>query len=133
MSSFEAANNASPFRRRVAIDLPHDGVVVGFVRDVCLCPLSLYLSLMTAGTVIWTAPDGTTHVTTPGSRLLFPELSEPTAPLTTTNGPATPNTGLTMPRRKTTRAEDRRRRIRAERVHNQTAGEAQAPEPPPPF
>ena len=31
------------------------------------------------GTVIWTAPDGRQHVTTPGSRLLFPELSEPTA------------------------------------------------------
>ena len=86
------------------------------------------------GTVIWTAPDGTTHVTTPGSRLLFPELSEPTAPVIVTNGPATPNTGLTMPRRKTTRAEDRRRRIRTEREINQTAGEAgaQVPEPPPP-
>ena len=31
------------------------------------------------GTIIWTAPDGRTYITTPGSRLLFPELSEPTA------------------------------------------------------
>ena len=91
------------------------------------------------GTVIWTAPDGTTHVTSPGSRLLFPELSEPTAPMTIRNGPAAPETGLTMPRRKTTRAEDRRRRIRAERELNQAAGEAEAaapkplpPSPPPP-
>ena len=87
------------------------------------------------GTVIWTAPDGSTHVTTPGSRLLFPELCDPTAPvIVTTDGPATPNTGLTMPRRKTTRAEDRRRRIRAERELNQTVREAEAaaPEPPPP-
>ena len=27
------------------------------------------------GTVIWTAPDGRQYITTPGSRLLFPELS----------------------------------------------------------
>ena len=84
------------------------------------------------GTVIWTAPDGTTHVTTPGSRLLFPELSEPTAPVSvTTDGPATLKTGLAMPRRKTTRAEDRRRRIRTEREQNRAAEEA-APKPPPP-
>ena len=83
------------------------------------------------GTVVWTAPDGTTHVTTPGSRLLFPELSEPTAPMTTTDGPATRNTGLTMPRRKTTRAEDRRRRIHTEREDNQTAKESETPAPQP--
>ena len=82
------------------------------------------------GTVIWTAPDGSTHVTTPGSRLLFPELCEPTAPVRVTNGPATPKTGLTMPRRTTTRAEDRRRRIRAERELNQTAASrAASPQP----
>ena len=87
------------------------------------------------GTVIWTAPDGTTQVTTPGSRLLFPELSEPTAPVTVTTDPATAKTGLTMPRRTTTRTEDRLRRIRAERELNQAASEAEtaAPEPPPPF
>ena len=67
------------------------------------------------GTVIWTAPDGTTPVTTPGSRLLFPELCEPSAPVTVTAGPTTPKTGLTMPRRKTTRAQGRRHRIRTER------------------
>ena len=83
------------------------------------------------GTVIWTAPDGSTHVTTPGSRLLFPELSEPTAAVIVTNAPATPNTGLTMPRRKTTRAEDRRRRIRTEREQNRAAGEVDPPRPEP--
>ena len=76
------------------------------------------------GTVIWTAPDGSTHVTVPGSRLLFPELSEPTAPVTVTTGPASAKTGLTMPRRKVTRTEDRIRRIRREREHDQAAGES---------
>ena len=87
------------------------------------------------GTVIWTAPDGSTHVTTPGSRLLFPELSEPTAPFTVTTGPATVKTGLTMPRRKVTRAEDRLRRIHRERELDQELREAEPPkpEPAPPF
>ena len=34
------------------------------------------------GTVIWTDPDGQTHVTRPGSYELFPKLCEPTAPVT---------------------------------------------------
>src|SRR5689334_8002401 len=67
------------------------------------------------GTIIWTAPDGHEFVTTPGSRLLFPELSRPTASITPT-GRATPHTtGLTMPRRRTTRAQDRADRVRRER------------------
>ena len=33
------------------------------------------------GTIDWIAPDGQTYRTTPGSRLLFPELSAPTAPV----------------------------------------------------
>ena len=84
------------------------------------------------GTVIWTAPDGSTHVTTPGSRLLFPELSAPTGPVTVTTGLATPTTGLTMPRRKVTRSEDRLRRIRRERELDRELrdAEAQVPEPP---
>ena len=87
------------------------------------------------GTVIWTAPDGTTHTTVPGSRLLFPELCEPTAPVMVTAGPATAKTGLTMPRRKVTRTEDRLRRIHREREHDQELREAEphAPELPPPF
>jgi hypothetical protein len=89
------------------------------------------------GTVIWTAPDGRTHATTPGSRLLFPELSEPTAPAVTTGTPSGPTAGLTMPRRRNTRAEDRSRRIHDERELNRTAIQAEAeqaaPEPGPPF
>jgi hypothetical protein len=71
------------------------------------------------GTVIWTAPDGRTHATTPGSRLLFPELSEPTAPAVATGTPSGHTAGLTMPRRRNTRSEDRARRINYERELNQ--------------
>jgi hypothetical protein len=63
-------------------------------------------------------------VTTPGSRLLFPELCQPTAPVTTATGPPANHTpGLTMPRRKTTRTQDRARRIAYERELNRAAAE----------
>jgi hypothetical protein len=65
------------------------------------------------GTIIWTAPDGRQHITTPGSRLLFPELSEPTATVVATGVPTGHTSGLTMPRRTTTRAQDRASRIRS--------------------
>jgi hypothetical protein len=72
------------------------------------------------GTILWTDPEGCTHVTTPGSRLLFPELSEPTAPVTgATHPPVNHAPGLTMPRRKTTRAQDRARRVAHERKLNE--------------
>ncbi|MCV7423578.1 DUF222 domain-containing protein [Mycobacterium yunnanensis] len=67
------------------------------------------------GTVIWTAPDGLEYVTTPASRLLFPELSRPTATVRVRDVPASHTAGLTMPRRKNTRAQDRADRIRLER------------------
>jgi len=62
------------------------------------------------GTVIWTAPDGRGYITTPGSRLLFPELSEPTKTVEVEQVPPAHTATLTMPRRKTTRAQDRARR-----------------------
>ncbi|MGH3644656.1 MAG: DUF222 domain-containing protein, partial [Mycobacterium sp.] len=78
------------------------------------------------GNIIWTAPDGRTHVTTPGSRLLFPELCQPTAPVVPADVPARPahSAGLRMPRRKTTRAQDRARRIHHERELNRALAEA---------
>jgi hypothetical protein len=80
------------------------------------------------GTVIWTAPDGRNHVTRPGSRLLFPELCQPTAPVIPVDVPAQPahSAGLKMPRRKTTRAQDRARRIHDERELNKALIEAEA-------
>ncbi|MDT5335597.1 MAG: hypothetical protein QOD90_1102, partial [Mycobacterium sp.] len=89
---------------------------------------------MPDGTIHWTAPDGRTYTTTPASRLLFPTLSAPTAPIVATGTPPPAHTaGLTMPRRRTTRAEDRARRINDERENNRTATELPAepttPEP----
>lgn len=89
------------------------------------------------GTIVWTAPDGRTHTTTPGSRLLFGELCAPTAPAEAGEVPPTHTTGLAMPRRETTRAQDRLDRIRYERELNRAETEAEAeraaPDPAPPF
>jgi hypothetical protein len=75
------------------------------------------------GTVHWTSPSGQTYTTHPGGRLLFPELSLPTARVIPTAGgrSATTNTGLTMPQRKTTRAQARAQRIDDERRQNAAA------------
>lgn len=74
------------------------------------------------GTVVWTLPDGQTHITTPGSSLLFPGLTNPTGPLpengvTPDAEPRGEKTAM-MPRRKTTRAAGRAHTITAERAEN---------------
>jgi hypothetical protein len=71
-------------------------------------------------TMIWTSPSGQTYRTYPGSRLLFPSLCKPTAPVSVSaNVPgAQPNRGLMMPRRTSTREHDRAKRIDAERARN---------------
>jgi hypothetical protein len=81
----------------------------------------LYLAKISDGTVIWTARSGQTYTTRPDSRRLFPTLCKPTAPV---NAPANvpgdqPNRGLMMPRRRSTRAHDRAKRVDAERARNQ--------------
>ncbi|MDT5075228.1 MAG: hypothetical protein QOH82_4548 [Mycobacterium sp.] len=76
------------------------------------------------GTVHWTAPDGHTYTTTPGSQLLFPSPCKPTAPATATAVPTTHTSALTMPRRQRTRAEDRAYRIQHERDLNRASGVA---------
>jgi hypothetical protein len=72
------------------------------------------------GTIIWTTPAGRTYVTHPGSQIVFPHWNITTADLPDLPPPAapTPNRGLAMPRRKTTRAKDRSRQIKAEREAN---------------
>jgi hypothetical protein len=79
-----------------------------------------YLRKLPDGTVIWTSPSGQTYTTHPGSRLLFPSLCKPTAPVSApANAPSTqPNRGLMMPRRKSTREQDRGTRVEAERARN---------------
>jgi hypothetical protein len=74
------------------------------------------------GTVVWTSPTGQTYTTHPGSRLLFPTLCRPTAVVAacgvSDTEPHAANRGLMMPRRKITRAQDRAKRIQAERARN---------------
>jgi hypothetical protein len=71
------------------------------------------------GTVVWTLPSDQTYVTLPGSAFIFPTLCAPTSELTIQEskdrfGDPT----VMMPRRKTSRAQDRARRLAAERAHN---------------
>jgi len=85
------------------------------------------------GTVIWTSPSGQSYTTRPGSRLLFPSLCLPTAPVTVTDTPTAHTAGLTMPRRRTTRSQDRRQRIDDERRRNEAENDAAAFDSIPPF
>ena len=74
------------------------------------------------GTVVWTCPQGQTYTTYPGSRILFPTLCRPTAPVTKVDAPhATPHRSLAMPRRTTTRTQNRTQAITDERAHNEAA------------
>ncbi|MEH3140110.1 MAG: DUF222 domain-containing protein [Mycobacterium kyogaense] len=71
------------------------------------------------GTIVFTDPDGQTSTSYPGSRLLFPELSEPTAPvLARGTPPPKQRAGLAMSKRRITRMHARRQRVDAERKRN---------------
>lgn len=76
------------------------------------------------GTVIWTAPDGQTHTTRPGSYGVFPKLCQPTAPVSPGVEGLDPDPvgqagrELAMPRRRRTRAQDRVAKIQAQRRRN---------------
>ncbi|WP_082695784.1 HNH endonuclease signature motif containing protein [Mycobacterium sp. IS-1742] len=73
------------------------------------------------GTIIWTSPTGRRYHTKPGSRLFFPDWNTTTAgrPPPRTDTPATASRGLKMPKRRRTRAAERRAHINAERARNQ--------------
>ena len=82
------------------------------------------------GTVIWTTPNGQTYTTHPGSRLLFPTLCRPTAPIAAPTATPEAASGLMMPRRKTTREQDRAKRIDAERrLNDEYVAERNRPPP----
>jgi hypothetical protein len=90
------------------------------------------------GTIIWTSPHGQTYITEPGSKLLFPSLCTPTAPVTITaeaakQAQAQHNPGLTMPRRQHTRAQDRAQRITDDRRLNAAEAEQEAATSRPPW
>ncbi len=85
------------------------------------------------GTLILTSPAGCTYVTTPGSALLFPSLCYAVGgmPAVEADPPldyCTDKTAM-MPRRRTTRAQDRAHRIATERRHNRDARLARRAEP----
>jgi hypothetical protein len=85
------------------------------------------------GSVTWTAPNGQTYTTNPGSRILFPALCIPTAGLVLPDIPrreATDRDLAMMATRRRTRAEQRAARIKAERARND-AHVAEIEEPPP--
>ncbi|CAN5686647.1 HNH endonuclease signature motif containing protein [soil metagenome] len=85
------------------------------------------------GTVIWTAPNGQTYTTHPGSRILFPALCVPTGqappPVARTNTRRADDAKRDFTRRRT-RAQQRAARIDAERALNDTHT-AEVEEPPP--
>ncbi|ORA06516.1 HNH endonuclease signature motif containing protein, partial [Mycobacterium arosiense] len=74
------------------------------------------------GTLILTSPAGRTHVTTPGSALLFPSLCRGVGAIPAAEADIAPDycadrTAM-MPTRRRTRAQDRAARIATERRHN---------------
>ena len=98
------------------------------------------------GTLILTSPAGQTHVTIPGSALLFPSLCYAVGGMPAVEAePAQYYCGdrtAMMPKRRRTRADDRAQRVAAERNHNRQRRQAayqaaqHKPSPddePPPF
>ncbi len=78
-------------------------------------------------------PHGQTYTTHPGSRLLFPTLCRPTAPVTTAATSTTLNEAaraLAMPRRTTTRTQNRTQAINDERKLNADIVAERAKPPP---
>ncbi|WP_349270099.1 HNH endonuclease [Mycolicibacterium parafortuitum] len=91
------------------------------------------------GAVVWTAPGGQTFTTHPGSRILFPALCRPTAPVVVPPSrrvaamdtpPGLRPSGLGMPRRTETRAQGRARRIAEQRAENEALLELRDDDPP---
>ena len=87
------------------------------------------------GTIVWTTPTGRRKTVPPDSRVHFPDWDTttptPTTPTATASAPRndTADRGLTMPRRRRTRAHQQRATIAAERERNRKAAAAN----PPPF
>src|SRR6185312_4979120 len=81
------------------------------------------------GTLILTSPTGQTHVTTPGSALLFPSLCHPVGGLPAPKAESPPQdycaerTAM-MPGRRRTRAQERAHRVATERAQNHQARQA---------
>ena len=80
------------------------------------------------GTLVLTSPTGHTHVTTPGSALLFPTLCTPVAGMPTTHTHRrityNPHRTTMMPKRRRTRTQNRENRVATERNHNRQRRQA---------
>ena len=95
------------------------------------------------GTLILTSPTGQTHVTTPGSALLFPSLCNAVGGIPTPETDPPPpepctNRAAMMPKRHRTRTKARAHRVATQRRHNRETRLAAQPRPspdhdPPPF
>lgn len=82
------------------------------------------------GTIEFTTPTGHTYITRPLSALLFPQWNTATAPLPApTTAPPPKADGHTMPKRRSTRTQQRTYRINAQRKRNLL----EHPPQPPPF
>ena len=78
------------------------------------------------GTLILTSPAGQTHVTTPGSALLFPSLCRAVGGMPAPEADPPPQDycgerSAMMPKRRRTRTQDRAYRVATERRHNRDA------------
>jgi hypothetical protein len=78
------------------------------------------------GTLILTSPSGDTHVTTPGSALLFPSLCGAVGGMPAPEAAPPPadycgDRAAMMPKRRRTRTQDRAHRVATERRHNRAA------------
>ncbi|WP_197935777.1 hypothetical protein [Mycolicibacterium aichiense] len=87
--------------------------------------------------MIWSLPGGQTYVTTPGSARLVPSLMIPTpAPSGRPEVESAGDRSVLMPRRKTTRAQNRAKYVASERRRNRRQHSARhsallGPAPPP--
>jgi hypothetical protein len=73
-------------------------------------------------TLVWTSPSGQTHVTTPGSALLFPSLCVPIEVLEPVpHRPRCADRAAMIPKRRRARAQNRANYVAAERRHNRKA------------
>lgn len=92
-----------------------------------MCPTAI-----AAGTIIWTSPTGRHHRTKPGSHLLFPHWNTATAgqPPPAQDTSPTASRERKMPKRRRTRAAERRAHITAERARNQAYLDQSRPPPP---
>ena len=126
--------------------IPHaDGGPTHAGNLKCYCPTHHLLKTfwgwrekqLPDGTLILTSPAGQTHVTTPGSALLFPSLCHAVGGMPTpeTDPPADNYCGdrsAMMPKRRRTRTQDRAYRVATKRRANRDARLAAQPGPAPP-